>query len=89
MNKKITLFVLCVMLLSSCADAQHVEACLQGHQYGILGGFWHGLIAPLSFIGSLFSDDIAVWAPNNNGVWYSLGFLCGVYSETRIFGMAI
>ena len=42
------------------------------------GGLWHGLIAPISWIGSLFCDDIAVWAINNNGGWYTFGFILGI-----------
>lgn len=70
--------LLCAVLLFGCADVEpNVQACLEGHQYGFWGGLWHGLICPFSFIGSLFSDDIAVWAPNNNGGWYAFGFLLG------------
>jgi hypothetical protein len=36
------------------------------------------MITPLSFIGFLFSDDIAVYAVDNNGGWYNFGFLLGV-----------
>jgi hypothetical protein len=45
-------------------------------------GFWvgllHGAIAPLAFIGSLFSSDIRVYAFPNFGVWYDFGFLLGL-----------
>ena len=67
-----------ILLLSSCADVQpNVAACVIGHEYGFWGGLWHGMITPFSFIGSLFSNDIAVWAVNNNGGWYTFGFLLG------------
>lgn len=74
-------FVLFAMvLLSSCADVQNVEACKMGHTYGFFGGLWHGIIAPVSFVISLFSDHVAVWAVNNNGGWYTFGFLIGIGS---------
>lgn len=73
-----TLVFLLVFLATSCAEVQHIDACKTGHVYGFLGGLWHGIIAPVSFVGSLFSDHIAVWAVNNNGGWYSFGFLIGV-----------
>ena len=77
----LTVFVLfALFVFSSCADVQQVEACKTGHTYGFFGGLWHGIIAPVSFVGSLFSDDIAVWAVNNNGGWYTFGFLIGVGS---------
>ena len=78
---QLTLFLsilLISVLLSGCADQTDVQECLTGHTYGFWGGLWHGMITPLSFIGSLFDSDIAVWAPNNNGGWYSFGFVLGV-----------
>ncbi|MBW8330989.1 MAG: hypothetical protein K0M40_03130 [Prolixibacteraceae bacterium] len=77
----LTIFVLfTILFLSSCAEVQNVEACATGHTYGFFGGLWHGIIAPVSFVISLFSDNVAVWAVNNNGGWYSFGFLIGVGS---------
>lgn len=71
-----------VLLLSSCADTQpNIKECLEGHQYGFWGGIWHGMIAPIAFIISLFKDDVAVFAINNNGNWYVFGFLLGVSSS--------
>lgn len=39
---------------------------------------WHGLIIVFSFFGSIFSDDIAIYAIYNNGGWYDFGFVLGV-----------
>ncbi len=79
MKNKIVLIVIVCFLFASCADVEpNVVDCLEGHKYGFWGGLWHGIIAPFSFIGSLFSNDIAVFAPNNNGGWYTFGFLIGV-----------
>ena len=76
---KLIALLFTLVLLSSCADVQpNIEPCLEGHVYGFWGGLWHGLVAPLSWIASLFSDDIAVWAVNNNGGWYNFGFILGV-----------
>ena len=76
-----TVFVIfALLLLSSCAEVQHIDACRTGHTYGFFGGLWHGIIAPLTFVISLFKNDIAVWAVNNNGGWYTFGFLLGVGS---------
>ncbi len=74
------LVLLALILFSSCADVQQIDACKTGHTYGFWGGLWHGIIAPVAFVGGLFSDNIAVWAINNNGGWYSFGFLIGVGS---------
>ncbi|MDP2888977.1 MAG: hypothetical protein Q8P34_08430 [Bacteroidota bacterium] len=72
--------LLSVLLFSSCAEVQNIEACKMGQTYGFFGGLWHGIIAPASFVISLFTDDVAVWAVNNNGGWYAFGFLIGVGS---------
>jgi hypothetical protein len=69
-----------IFLFSSCAEVQNIDACKTGHVYGFFGGLWHGIIAPFSFVCSLFMDDVAVWAVNNNGGWYTFGFLIGVGS---------
>ena len=71
------LFVSVIILLTGCAHNEAVEQCLAGHKYGFLGGLWHGFIAPFDFIGMLFSKDITMYAQNNNGGLYALGFLLG------------
>ena len=81
MKKKFQLlliFVGILLLMSGCADVETIDACFEGNEYGFWGGLWHGIIAPFSFIGSLMSDNIAVYAVNNNGGWYDFGFLLGV-----------
>jgi hypothetical protein len=56
------------------------------HQYnysyyepaGFFSGLWHGLISILSIIVRIFLDNIEMYAINNTGVPYDLGFLFGV-----------
>lgn len=72
--------MIAIILFSSCAEVQNIDPCKTGHTYGFFGGLWHGIIAPVSFVISLFSDNVAVWAVNNNGGWYTFGFLIGVGS---------
>ena len=69
--------LLIVLLFTACADVTPIADCVNDKPYGFLSGLWHGLIAPLSFIGSLISDNIAMYAVNNNGGWYDLGFVLG------------
>jgi hypothetical protein len=45
---------------------------------GFLMGLLHGIVVPLSFIGSLLSKDIRIYAFPNSGVLYDFGFLLGV-----------
>ena len=65
------------LLLTGCANNEVVDQCLKGHQYGFFGGLWHGFIAPFDFIGMLFNKQITMYAQNNNGGLYALGFLIG------------
>lgn len=66
-----------VVILTGCAQNEPVSACLTGHTYGFIGGLWHGFIAPFDFVGMLFNKDITMFAQNNNGGLYALGFLLG------------
>jgi hypothetical protein len=66
-----------VILASSCAHNQVVDTCLSGEKYGFWAGLWHGIIAPVDFVVSLFNDKITMYAQNNNGAWYAFGFLIG------------
>jgi len=73
----ILLMGLLLILAVSCANKESVESCLTGHTYGFWGGLWHGIIAPIDFIGMLFRDNVTLYAQNNNGAWYAFGFLIG------------
>ena len=71
----LSLFIL--VILTGCAQNEVVDQCLTGHKYGFFGGLWHGFIAPFDFIGMLFNNEITMYAQNNNGGFYALGFLLG------------
>jgi hypothetical protein len=73
----ILLLAVSVFLLTACADVTNIDACKTTDPYGFLGGLWHGIIAPVSFFLSLFMDDVAMYAVNNNGGWYDFGFVLG------------
>ena len=45
---------------------------------GFWGGLWHGLIAPFTFLISLFAEGVSIYEINNNGRWYEFGFLLGI-----------
>lgn len=78
-QKKSLLIIISLLaiFLSGCANNESIEQCLTGHRYGFFGGLWHGFIAPFDFIGMLFNDKITMYAQNNNGGLYALGFLLG------------
>jgi hypothetical protein len=45
---------------------------------GFWKGLWHGMIAPVAFIVSLFSDHVRIYAAPNAGRWYDFGFMLGI-----------
>ncbi len=69
--------LLFLVLFTGCARSENIDQCLTGHTYGFFGGLWHGFIAPFDFVGMLFDKDITMYAQNNNGGFYALGFLLG------------
>ena len=41
-------------------------------------GFWHGIIAPITFIIGLFQPGVRMYEIRNTGWRYDLGFLLGI-----------
>lgn len=71
------ILALFLLLMSGCADVTPIQDCVVDEPYGFWSGLWHGIIAPFSFIGSLFCDSISMYAVNNTGGWYDFGFVLG------------
>ena len=45
---------------------------------GFLGGLWHGMIAPITFLVSLFVNGVSIYETYNDGRWYEFGFVIGM-----------
>ena len=72
--------ILTLILLSGCAAGPNDMANspdTDGEVAGFWMGLWHGFIAPITFIISLFSDNVHMYEVHNSGNWYNLGFLIG------------
>lgn len=50
-------------------------------------GLWHGLIAPVTLVGSFFNENMQMYEVHNNGNQYNLGFLLGVALVFLILGL--
>ena len=73
--------ILALLLLAGCAagvnptiDVPDVD----GKSAGFWPGLWHGLISWITFIISLFSDNVNVYEVHNSGNWYDFGFMLGI-----------
>jgi hypothetical protein len=65
-----------MLLLASCAAQGNAEVSA-GSGANFWYGLWHGLILPVTFVVSLFNDDVGVYEVANEGHWYDFGFLLG------------
>ncbi|HSU35745.1 MAG TPA: hypothetical protein VLJ88_08795 [Propionibacteriaceae bacterium] len=66
-----------LVMLSSCAAGPNALADGAGAA-GFWLGLWQGLIIPITFIISLFSNQVSIYEVNNNGGWYDFGFMLGI-----------
>ncbi len=64
--------------LSACASQIDAGVAQSAEAPGFWWGLWHGFIFPWAWIGSLFSEQIAVYAVPNTGGWYDFGFFIGI-----------
>lgn len=81
MKKIAIIMFLSVLLFSiSCAPGPNKLARTPDREGGVAGfwlGLWHGLIAPITFIVSLFSSTVSLYEVHNSGGWYNFGFVLG------------
>lgn len=75
----VVILLIALVLLTSCAPGPNeYEDTAQpegGQPAGFWLGLWHGAIAPVTFIISLFNDNVGMYEVHNNGGWYNAGFL--------------
>jgi len=63
------------------------EPDANGRLAGLVQGLWHGLIAPVTLVGSFFNENMQIYEVHNNGVEYNLGFLLGVALVFLLLGL--
>ena len=72
--------VFLLLVLSSCAAGPNSAvdvASAEGEVAGFWIGLWQGIIVPITWVISLFSDTVSIYEVHNNGGWYDTGFLLG------------
>ena len=71
--------VAAVLVLAACAaGANTVAQADQPDAAGFWLGLWQGLISPITFLISLFNNNVNIYEVNNNGNWYNFCFMLGV-----------
>jgi hypothetical protein len=69
-----------LLILASCAPGPNElekTADAEGDTAGFFMGLWHGLIAPITFVISIFSKNVRLYEVHNSGFWYNFGFVLG------------
>ena len=63
---------------AGCAAGTNPQLDTGQDPAGFWLGLWHGFITPVTFVVSLFRDDVNVYEVANNGNWYDVGFVLGL-----------
>jgi hypothetical protein len=80
MRKALVIVLILTLLfaLSGCVPGDGSYS--QDKPAGFFWGVWHGWIAPISLILSLFNDHIRIYETANTGWWYDFGFYISIIS---------
>jgi len=78
---QVLLFLGLVLLLTSCAAGPNPGVGSGEDTAGFWLGLWHGIIAPITFVISLFTEQVSLYEVSNNGNWYDFGFILGVMTS--------
>jgi hypothetical protein len=67
------------LVLAACVPGANDVAAASGQELaGFWLGLWHGVITPVTFVISLFNDNVNLYEVHNNGNWYNFGFVLGL-----------
>ena len=72
--------IVLLAMLTGCAPGPNTLADTPDQEGDVAGfwlGLWHGIIAPVTFIISLFTRNVQMYEVHNNGNWYNSGFVIG------------
>ncbi|MHB1357771.1 MAG: hypothetical protein ACYCZF_17520 [Anaerolineae bacterium] len=77
----VLLLVVSILMLAGCtagANPNVIQPVKEVKAAGFWLGLWHGIIAPITFVISLFSKTVNIYEVYNNGGWYNFGFVLGL-----------
>ncbi len=67
-----------ILMLFLCTLASCAPAGDSYKEYGFFSGILHGFVFFFALIGKLFGADVGLYASNNTGFFYWLGFIIGI-----------
>ena len=73
--------ILSILVLAGCAAGTNPTVDVpdvDGKSAGFWSGLWHGIISPVTFLISLFTDNVNIYEVYNSGNWYDFGFMFGI-----------
>ena len=68
------------VVLAACAAGANEAVDVPSSEGDLAGfwlGLWHGIIVPVTFVISLFTDNVSIYEIHNSGNWYDFGFVIG------------
>ncbi|MFP4364694.1 MAG: hypothetical protein ACLFR1_12595 [Spirochaetia bacterium] len=79
-GKYMVVFIVLLMLVSCTAGPNElaVPGSSEVEAAGFWKGLWHGIIAPITFVISLFNENVTMYEVHHVAGWYNFGFLLGV-----------
>jgi len=74
--KYVLLSLLVLVLLTGCIPGDGTATA--NDTAGFFWGIWHGWLAPLSLIISIFDHNIRIYEAFNTGFWYDFGYYMAI-----------
>jgi hypothetical protein len=70
--------VVVLLALAGCAAGPNPALDTGPDPAGFWLGLWQGFILPVTFVVSLFTDDVSIYEVQNSGGWYDFGYVLGL-----------
>jgi hypothetical protein len=74
------LLIFSLLVMQGCTAGPNPAvgmAAADGGTAGFFAGLWHGIICPITFFISLFTENVNVYEVHNVGGFYDFGFVLG------------
>ena len=79
--QRVLIAVVLLLFLSACVAGPNTSVDVpssEGEVAGFFTGLWQGIIIPITFVISLFTENVSIYETHNTGGWYDFGFVLSV-----------